>query len=87
MILETVDDFLTILQAGPIGPKLLAMKFIETYVLCFTLDSNEFETCNPEGKSTLIIWKALHVVFFFNFVPFFLFFSFINYTLPIILCL
>ena len=43
-------DFWIFLQAGPIGPKLLAIKFIETFILCFTLDSTEFDMCNPEGK-------------------------------------
>ncbi|KAL8487780.1 hypothetical protein ACS0TY_024198 [Phlomoides rotata] len=37
-----------IFEGGSVGPKLLAVKFLETYVLRFTLDSNDFETSNPE---------------------------------------
>ncbi|XP_047947656.1 uncharacterized protein LOC125193807 isoform X2 [Salvia hispanica] len=51
------------LQAGPIGPKLLAIKFIETFILCFTLDSTEFDMCNPEviarqGRMFNVSWIA-----------------------------
>ncbi|KAG6409207.1 hypothetical protein SASPL_132241 [Salvia splendens] len=44
-----------IFEAGPIAPKLLGIKFLETFILCFTLDSTEFEMCNPEGKSIFIM--------------------------------
>lgn len=47
-------DSWIVLQAGSVGPKLLAIKFLETFVLQFTLDSNDFETCNPEGNGILI---------------------------------
>lgn len=54
MILVTNADSWIVLQAGPVGPKLLAVKFLETYVLRFTLDSNDFEKPNPEGNHILI---------------------------------
>ncbi|KAL6578439.1 hypothetical protein OROMI_010767 [Orobanche minor] len=38
-----------IFEAGSVGPKLSAIKFLETYVLQFTVDSNDFGTYNPEG--------------------------------------
>ncbi|XP_057773188.1 uncharacterized protein LOC130992538 isoform X1 [Salvia miltiorrhiza] len=52
-----------IFEAGPLGPKLLAIKFLETFILCFTLDSNEFEMCNPEvmvrqGRMFNVSWIA-----------------------------
>ncbi|XP_011074295.1 symplekin isoform X1 [Sesamum indicum] len=37
-----------IFEVGSVGPKLLAIKFLERYVLYFTLDSNDFGTCSPE---------------------------------------
>ncbi|XP_051150744.1 uncharacterized protein LOC127265101 [Andrographis paniculata] len=40
-----------IFEVGAIGPKLLAIKFLETYVLLFTLESNDFGMRNPEGMS------------------------------------
>ncbi|XP_042062969.1 symplekin-like isoform X2 [Salvia splendens] len=51
------------LQAGPIGPKLLSIKFLETFILCFTLDSTEFDMCNPEviarqGSMFNVSWIA-----------------------------
>ncbi|XP_042009715.1 uncharacterized protein LOC121758371 isoform X2 [Salvia splendens] len=52
-----------IFEAGPIAPKLLGIKFLETFILCFTLDSTEFEMCNPEvmvrqGRMFNISWIA-----------------------------
>ncbi|KAL6504281.1 hypothetical protein OROGR_026204 [Orobanche gracilis] len=38
-----------IFEAGSVGPKLSAIKFLETYVLQFTVDSNDSGTYNPEG--------------------------------------
>ncbi|KAL6511189.1 hypothetical protein OROHE_020558 [Orobanche hederae] len=38
-----------IFEAGSVGPKLSAIKFLESYVLQFTVDSNDFGTYNPEG--------------------------------------
>ncbi|KAK6116065.1 hypothetical protein DH2020_008334 [Rehmannia glutinosa] len=40
-------------EAGSVGSKLLAIKFLETYVLQFTLDSNDFGS-NPEGLFTIL---------------------------------
>ncbi|KAL0322931.1 UNVERIFIED_CONTAM: hypothetical protein Sangu_1912400 [Sesamum angustifolium] len=37
-----------IFEAGSVGPKLLAIKFLERYVLHFTLDSNDLGTYSPE---------------------------------------
>ncbi|KAK6130777.1 hypothetical protein DH2020_035488 [Rehmannia glutinosa] len=42
-----------IFEAGSVGSKLLAIKFLETYVLQFTLDSNGFGS-NPEGLFTIL---------------------------------
>ncbi|XP_042062968.1 symplekin-like isoform X1 [Salvia splendens] len=52
-----------IFEAGPIGPKLLSIKFLETFILCFTLDSTEFDMCNPEviarqGSMFNVSWIA-----------------------------
>ncbi|EPS73040.1 hypothetical protein M569_01716, partial [Genlisea aurea] len=45
-------------EAGPIGPKLIAVKFIETFVLHFTSDSNDFSLHNTEGGMFNISWVA-----------------------------
>ncbi|XP_034676267.1 uncharacterized protein LOC117907037 isoform X6 [Vitis riparia] len=38
------------LGPGPFGVKILAMKFLETYVLHFTSDANDFEKSSIEGS-------------------------------------
>lgn len=38
------------LQAGPIVTKLLALKFLETYILLFTPDTNDSEKYAAQGK-------------------------------------
>lgn len=48
----TEADFFDLWQVHSVGPKLLALKFIETYVLHFTLDSNGSGTYNPEGNTS-----------------------------------
>ncbi|KAL6317735.1 hypothetical protein AAG906_030489 [Vitis piasezkii] len=39
-----------VLGPGPFGVKILAMKFLETYVLHFTSDANDFEKSSIEGS-------------------------------------
>ncbi|KAL3634067.1 hypothetical protein CASFOL_021121 [Castilleja foliolosa] len=53
--------FSIIFEVGSVGPKLLAIKFLETYVLQFTLDSNDSGTYNSEvtmrpGRMFNISW-------------------------------
>ncbi|XP_022849590.1 uncharacterized protein LOC111371695 isoform X1 [Olea europaea var. sylvestris] len=40
--------FNVIFEAGSVGPKLLAIKFLETYILYFTQDTNDYEKVAPE---------------------------------------
>ncbi|KAL2489096.1 Symplekin [Forsythia ovata] len=40
--------FTIIFEAGSVGPKLLAIKFLETYILHFTPDTNDSENVVPE---------------------------------------
>ncbi|KAL9143939.1 hypothetical protein ABFS82_14G266900 [Erythranthe guttata] len=61
-ILKFRDDVLRFLfEVRPVGPKLLAIKFLEIYVLHFTVDSNGSGTQNPEvtirqGKAFNVSW-------------------------------
>ncbi|XP_042507982.1 uncharacterized protein LOC122084046 isoform X3 [Macadamia integrifolia] len=44
------DAFGIALEPGSVGTKLLAMKFLETYILLFTPDADDPETSIKEGK-------------------------------------
>lgn len=43
------------MQPGLVGTKLLALKFLETHVLLFTSDSNDFENFTKEGIAFLFV--------------------------------
>lgn len=51
------------MQPGLVGTKLLALKFLETHVLLFTSDSNDFENFTKEGIAFLFV-MAIYLKYF-----------------------
>ena len=47
------------MQTGSVGTKLLALKFLETYVLLFTDDTNDSEKFISEGITATFIFGRL----------------------------